>query len=322
MSPTVCTRKKYKQKEIIWQQYRLCCAVAEHQILGGKHFLVSETGSGKIWWLKKYNKCLQKKRHCQWTLLRGKKPKWIFQNFGDLLQLLEFVPASRERVVPTEWQVRTVLGYWKSKTNLVSIRAPQYRNLCWLVTSWISPIWTYEKKQQWPRVGSSFRTPALATMTGLTVRCFTNNLTADVQYALNKYEPLGSRQKLFFYWKCICTCNGIFSARGSLSTSFLNEYALPMLYGSRLSEATLTSWQTAVESTAWVLLWKTRSGPIGVRVCPVAQFNSSVLHLTRASGQWLCSGKKIPDLSRSQLHLRTKEKTIPIIHLRWIILIS
>ena len=28
------------------------------------------------------------------------------------------------------------------------------------------------------------------------------------------------------------------------------------------------------ESTAWVLLWKTRSRPIGVRVCPVAQFNS------------------------------------------------
>ena len=27
------------------------------------------------------------------------------------------------------------------------------------------------------------------------------------------------------------------------------------------------------ESTAWVLLWKTRSRPIGVRVCFVAQFN-------------------------------------------------
>ena len=26
------------------------------------------------------------------------------------------------------------------------------------------------------------------------------------------------------------------------------------------------------ESTAWVLFWKTRSRPIGVRVCPVAQF--------------------------------------------------
>ena len=27
------------------------------------------------------------------------------------------------------------------------------------------------------------------------------------------------------------------------------------------------------ESIAWVLLWKTSSRPIGVRLCPVAQFN-------------------------------------------------
>ena len=27
------------------------------------------------------------------------------------------------------------------------------------------------------------------------------------------------------------------------------------------------------ESTAWVFLWKTRSRPIGVKVCPVAQSN-------------------------------------------------
>ena len=27
------------------------------------------------------------------------------------------------------------------------------------------------------------------------------------------------------------------------------------------------------ESTAWVLLWKTRSRPVGVKVCPAAQFD-------------------------------------------------
>ena len=42
--------------------------------------------------------------------LRGEKPKWIFHNLGNLLRSLELVPASRERVVPTEWQARTVLG--------------------------------------------------------------------------------------------------------------------------------------------------------------------------------------------------------------------
>ena len=53
------------------------------------------------------------------------------------------------------------------------------------------------------------------------------------------------------------------------------------------------------ESTAWVLLWKTRSRPSGVRVCPVAQIIFSVPHLIRVSGQWLCSGRKIRDVSPS-----------------------
>ena len=78
-------------------------------ILGGKHFLILGPESGKIWWLTMVQ-YLQKKYHCQWTLLRGKKPKWIFHNLGNLLRPLELVPASRERVVPTEWQVRTVFG--------------------------------------------------------------------------------------------------------------------------------------------------------------------------------------------------------------------
>ena len=59
--------------------------------------------------------------------MRGKKHKWIFHNFGDLLQPFEFEPASRERVVPTGWQVRTVLGDCITKTKLISIRAPPYR---------------------------------------------------------------------------------------------------------------------------------------------------------------------------------------------------
>ena len=125
MSPTV-TAKNSTQKEIIWQQYRLCLAVAEYQIPGGEHFLIFGPESGKIWWLKK-GQYLQKKYHCRWTLLRGKKPRWIFNNFGNLLCPLELVPASRERVVPTEWQVRTVLGDCKSKAKVISIQAPQYR---------------------------------------------------------------------------------------------------------------------------------------------------------------------------------------------------
>ena len=76
MSPTVET-KSFKKKEVVWQQYHLCMDLAEQQILGGKHFLILGPEGGKIWWLKKVQ-YLQKKHHCQWTLLRDEKPKWIF----------------------------------------------------------------------------------------------------------------------------------------------------------------------------------------------------------------------------------------------------
>ena len=52
-------------------------AIAEYQILGGKHFLHLGPESGKIWWLKKVQ-YLQKKYHCRWTLLHGKQPKMDF----------------------------------------------------------------------------------------------------------------------------------------------------------------------------------------------------------------------------------------------------
>ena len=72
MSPTVAT-KSFKQQEVIWQRYHLCLAAAEHKILGGKHFLILGPETGRIWWLKKVQ-YLQKKYHCQWTILRGKTP--------------------------------------------------------------------------------------------------------------------------------------------------------------------------------------------------------------------------------------------------------
>ena len=52
MSPTVFS-KYTNEEEVIWQQYRLCLAIAEYEILGGKHFLILGPKSGKIWWLKK-----------------------------------------------------------------------------------------------------------------------------------------------------------------------------------------------------------------------------------------------------------------------------
>ena len=80
MSPTVFTKYNI-QKEVIWQQYPRCLAIADNQILDRKYFLILGSKSGKIWWLKKAQ-YRQKKYHCQRTLLRGRQPKCFFsQNF-------------------------------------------------------------------------------------------------------------------------------------------------------------------------------------------------------------------------------------------------
>ena len=65
-----------------------------------------------------------------------KNPSWFFlHNFGNLLRPLESIPASRERVVPTEWKVRTILGDYISKARVITARAPQYRQYAWISDS-------------------------------------------------------------------------------------------------------------------------------------------------------------------------------------------
>ena len=128
MSPTVFTKYTH-QKEAIWQQYRSCLAVAEYQILGGRHFLILGPKSKNV------------------VVEEGTVPS---EKVPLPMDPLEFVPASlaldrtaitavsractlasrtasREHVVPTEWQVRTVLGDCISKAKVISLRAPPYR---------------------------------------------------------------------------------------------------------------------------------------------------------------------------------------------------
>ena len=80
------------------------------QFLAEKHFLMLGPESGKIGWFEKVQ-YLQKKA---W-----RKPKWMFHNLGNLLRPLELISASRERLVPTEWQVRAVLGDCRSRAKVV-----------------------------------------------------------------------------------------------------------------------------------------------------------------------------------------------------------
>ena len=149
---------------------------------------------------------LQKKYHCQWTLLRGKKPKWIFHNFGNLLRPLELVPASHERVVPTEWQVRTVLGDCKSRAKVIPIQAPQYRQHA-LISDFLdlahlsireeaalATNWIKDRTE-----GLKLQNLALAAMTGPVLSSLQRNLTADVQYAIDKCESLGSGRQLILH---------------------------------------------------------------------------------------------------------------------------
>ena len=93
MSPTFET-KDFEKKEMTWQQYHLCIDVAEHQILGGKHFLILGPQNQERFGGSKRCNISTKKDHCQWTLLRGEKRKWIFHNLGNLLRPLELIRAS------------------------------------------------------------------------------------------------------------------------------------------------------------------------------------------------------------------------------------
>ena len=123
----------------------------------------------------------------------------FFHNFGNLLRPLEFVPTSRERVVPTEWQVRSFLGDHISKLNLISIRAPQYRQYM-LISDFLDLVdlgireeailatnWIKDRPQ-----GMKLQNLALANITGPALRSYPKNMTANVQHALNKCESFGS----------------------------------------------------------------------------------------------------------------------------------
>ena len=139
-------------------------------------------------------------------LLRGKKPKWIFHNLGNLLRPQELVPASRGRVVPAEWQVRTVLGDCVSRAKVIPAQAPQYQQYA-LISDFLdfahlsigeeaalAANWIKDRPE-----GLKLQNLTLSTRTGRVLRSLPRNLTADVQYAINKWESLGPRQQLFLY---------------------------------------------------------------------------------------------------------------------------
>ena len=206
---------------------------------------------------------LQKRCHCRWTLLRGRPLKWIFQNLGSPLQPLEFVPDSREHVVQTEWQVRTILGDCFSTAKIISIQAPQYRQNV-LISNFLdlarlsireeaalATNWIKDRPE-----GLKIQNLALATMTGPAVRSQPKNITADVQHAVNKCESLGSGKQLVFHGNPSVMANSF-----SPHLAVLRRHILPIMQFEccKILQGTLGGnfdiFAASGEHTAWILLW-------------------------------------------------------------------
>ena len=138
---------------------------------------------------------------------------------------------------PTEWQVRTVLGNCISRAKVISIQAPQYRQHA-LISDFLdlailsireeaalATNWTKDRPE-----GLKLQNLALATMTGPAMSSLPKHMTADVQYAINKCESLGSRKEWILHGNPSAIAKDFFTTYGSHSTSSFAEYALPVLY--------------------------------------------------------------------------------------------
>ena len=109
-------------------------------------------------------------------------------------------------MVPTAWQARRVLGDCISKGKVISLQAPRYRqqapvsdlldlaNLSIREEAVLSTNWIKDRPE-----GLTLQNLALATMTGPAMSSLPKNMTADVQYAINKCESLGSGKQLILH---------------------------------------------------------------------------------------------------------------------------
>ena len=121
----------------------------------------------------------------------------------------------------------------------ISIQAPQYRqyalisdfldlaNLSIREEALLATSWIKDRPE-----GLKLQNLAFATKTGPAMSSLPKHTKADVQYAINKCESLGSGKQLIRHGNPSAIATGFFTAYGSLSTSFFAEYALPMLYDS------------------------------------------------------------------------------------------
>ena len=125
-----------------------------------------------------------------------------YHNLGNLLRPLESMPVSRERVVPTEWEVRTILGDCMSKARVITTQEPQYQkhalicdfldlaNLSVQDEAALATTWIDDRPE-----GLKASERCVRHHGRTSDEQFTENLTADVQHAINKCESLGPSGK-------------------------------------------------------------------------------------------------------------------------------
>ena len=137
----------------------------------------------------------------------------------------------------------------------------------------------------------------MATMTGPVLSSLPRNLTADVQYAINKCESWGPGQQLIFHGNPSALAREFSPYMAVLRRHFLpNVHFLCCMLLQDTLHHDVDIFAASGESNAWVLLWKTRSRSMGVRVCPVAQLD--FFSTAFDPREWtMCSGRKARDVS-------------------------
>ena len=162
---------------------------------------------------------------------------------------------------------------------MIRVQAPQYRQFA-LISDFLdlahlstraeaalATIWIQDRPE-----GLKLQNLALGTMTGPVLSSVPKTVMADVQYAIDKSESLGSGQQLILHGNPSVLAGDFFPAYGSHFMPKMHFQYCMILQGTLGGNFGIFA--ARGESTAWMLLWKTRSRPIGVFV-----LTCSTIHL-------------------------------------------
>ena len=199
--------------------------------------------------------------------LAWRKPKWIFHNLGNLLRPLELIPALQNG------KYAQFLENACQEQKVIPAPAPQYRQPA-LISDFLDLAHRSSREEaalatNWIKdrpEGLKLQNLTLATKTDRSTGNVPKKLTADVHYAINKCESLGRGKQLILHGINRRLQQHFLCIWQSFEVIF-TECAFPVLcVTSRHLGYDIDIFAASGESTAWVLLWKTRSRPIGVRV--------------------------------------------------------